>query len=46
MGIIKRIWKAYIRHFKPLQYAKLVGVNFGGVYIYTALLIGLRNHGL
>lgn len=36
MNIIKRIWKAYIRRFKPLQYARMAGVNFavGGVHLY------------
>lgn len=47
MSILTRIRRKIIRIFlSPLDYAKLIGVNMGGIYIYMELLIGEVNHGL
>ena len=35
MGILKRIHRMMLKRIKPLEYARLVGVNMaGGVHLY------------
>lgn len=36
MGMIRKLYRSYIKHFKPLRYAEKVGVNFptgGGTHL-------------
>lgn len=46
MGIFRRIHHMMLKRIKPLEYARLVGVNMvGGGYTYTVMLNGVLNHG-
>lgn len=45
--MINRLKHFYLRRFKPLEYAKQVGVNFpAGGYTYMEILTGVLNRGL
>ena len=46
MGIFKSVRRMMLKRMKPLEYARLVGVNFeGGGYTYTDMLNGVANLG-
>lgn len=45
MGIFKRIHRMMLKRIKPLEYARLVGVNMAGGHTYTVMLNGVLNHG-
>ncbi len=45
MGIFKSVHRMMLKRMKPLEYARLVGVNFEGGYTYTDMLNGVANLG-